>query len=139
MSAGVSPVIAALLLVVIVVTAFAGVYLWVLQQLETYRFLLKRDIFESKMALAESGVVEFAWISDSRLYVYLRNVGEVNFCVLDVFFNGSLIANDVEFCLPPGEGDLLVLPLGAGAKYGRVKIVTGRFNEIEVEVARIEE
>lgn len=136
---GVSPVIAALLLVVIVVTAFTGVYLWVFQQLETYRFLLRRDIFESRMMLAEAGIVEFAWIDDGKLYIYLRNVGEVDLCVLDVFFNGSLIASNAGFCLAPGEGDLLILPLGTDARYGRVRIVTGRFNEIEVEVTRVGE
>ena len=140
MAIGVSPVIAALLLAVVVVTAFTGVYLWVLQQLETYRSLLRRDVFESKMALAESGVVEFAWISrEGKLNVYLRNVGEVDLCVLDVYFNGSLIASGIGLCLAPEEGDLLVLPLSANARYGKIRIVTGRFNYIEAEVAGIGE
>jgi len=135
---GLSPVIAALLLTVIVVTAFAGVYLWVLQQLETYKFLLGRDIYETRTTLAEVGIIEFAWLDDDGLNLYIRNVGEVELCVLDVFFNGSLIAADVGFCLAPEEGDLLELPLEINARYGRVRVITKRFNEIEAEVIRIE-
>jgi len=135
----VSPVIAALLLVVIVVAAFTGVYMWILQQVETYRFFFSRSVFESRMSLRESGVIEFAWSNSSGVFVYVRNTGDVRLCVLDVFFNGTLVASNLKFCLAPGEGGVLRLNVPGAPVHGRVRLVTEWFNEVEAEVVEIEE
>jgi len=132
---GVSPVISALLLIVIVVAAFTGVYFWSLWQFQTYKFELERSYKEAMQAAQENLVVEFAWIDNNgRIKAYLRNAGEIEACVMDVFFNDTLLERDLHLCILPGEGAWLNTTNTVQGDYGRLKIVTERHLFIEVEV-----
>ncbi len=137
---GISPIIAAVLLVVIVVIAFSAVYIWALGRLEAYRFALERELWEARFSSMEDVVVEFAWFNSSGLYLYVYNTGDIRMCVMDVFVNDSLVARDLDWCLNPGAGGLLVVSysFAPGDSYARVRVLTSRFTEIVVEVYRIE-
>lgn len=135
---GVSPIIGALLMVVIVVIAFTGVYIWSLNRFELYRHSLARLRSDVQHALEEYGVVEYAWIDgDGTLKIYVRNAGEVELCVLDVFVNGTMFMRDVGVCVLPGEGGWVNSSKAVDGDFVEFKIVTERFNEICGEAYRV--
>lgn len=135
---GVSPIIGALLMVVIVVIAFTGVYIWSIARFEIYRLHLKRLRYEVQEALEEYGIVEYAWIDrDGTLRVYVRNAGELKLCVLDVFVNDTLFMQDLNLCIPPGDGGWVNSSSTVGGRYVKVKLVTARFNYIRGEAYAI--
>ncbi len=135
---GVSPIIGALLMVVVVVVAFTGVYIWSLNRFELYRFHLERLRSDVQRVLEEYVVVEYAWIDgDGALRIYVRNAGEVELCVLDVFVNGSLFMSDVGVCILPGDGGWVNSSEAVGGGYVEFKLVTERFNEIYGEAYRV--
>lgn len=135
---GVSQVIGALLMVVVVVVAFTSVYVWSLNRFELYRYSLSRLRSDAQHALEEYGVVEYAWIDgDGKLKIYVRNAGEVELCVLDVFINGSLFMRDVGLCVLPGEGGWVNSSETIDGDFLEFKIITEKFNEIYGEAYRV--
>ena len=70
----VSPVIAALLLIVIAVASATIFYLWVIGNIMSVKSGTERDVttLESKIKIDE--VV----VSENNLIVYMRNIGDVN-------------------------------------------------------------
>lgn len=135
---GMSPIIGALLMVVIVVIAFTGVYIWSLTRFEIYRFHLKSLKREVQEALQEYGIIEYAWIDkDGTLKMYVRNAGELKLCILDVFINDTLLMHDLDICILPGSGGWINSSHVVGGSYVKVKLVTTRFNFIRGEAYAI--
>jgi flagellin-like protein len=129
--AGVSPVIATLLLIVIAVAAAVLAYIWIIG----YQGTLTQQA--STAQLQERIKIEAVQYSDNTLTVYVRNIGDVKVNVTALYLydpTGTVIkANTTANIndLTPGsigQGSLTTVTLTAGTTY-TVKAVTSRGTE----------
>ena len=110
---GVSPVVGALLMVMVVVAAFSAIYVFVLDYTANRKIVYTQFFTESIEEAKERFVIEDVWFTsdngnNNKIDIYLRNVGKIkiNITSVTIMDNNS---NTLEITLSP---PYLILDVG---------------------------